>query len=229
MVRNGPASRRSERGTPIARVPGAAPEGTEPPPDGPTPAGSVCWGSLFERFFSADPDEAAGAAATFARMIRFWMVRVGVRDDEVCSDDLVQDVLLELTRSRAHIADPRALGGWLRITTVRKIQDRWRASRRTPSWQSQEPLESLPAPHLLPDEQVLRKQDHSDLLAAIGRLPPDLRECVQLQLRGLSESEIAQKLEARRVEGTPVQLHTVKNWLRKARGVLRHALLEKDA
>jgi RNA polymerase sigma factor (sigma-70 family) len=225
MVRNDRASPRSERQTDrparIVRPPGVAPEG-------PSAAGSVCWQSLFDRFFSPDPDEASGAAATFARMIRFWMIRAGVRDGEVSSDDLVQDVLLELTRSRAHIADPRALGAWLRITTLRKIRDRWRASRRAPTWQSGE-LESLPAPTLLPDEQVLRKQDHSDLLEAIDRLPPALRECIQLQLRGLSEPEIARKLEAGRREGSPVQLHTVKNWLRKARSVLRHSLLEKHA
>jgi len=226
---NGTACTRSDRRTPSLRRPGAVPAGAEGARDTAQAARSVCWVSLLERFVSPDPDEAAAAAATVARMVRFWMLRVGVRDAEVCSDDLVQDVLLELTRSRTQISDPRALGAWLRVTTVRKIQDRWRSARRTPPWQSTEPLESLPASTLLPDEQVLRKQDHSDLLEAIAGLPPALRECVQLQLRGLSESEIARKLEARRVEGAPVQLHTVKNWLRKARGVLRHALLEKHA
>lgn len=224
MVPKGTAWTRSDRRGPIVRPPGAAAAGAE---GAPSPASTVCWLSLFERFFSPDPDEAAAAAATFARMIRFWMIRAGVRDSQVCSDDLVQDVLLELTRSRVQIADPRALGAWLRITTLRKIRDRWRAARRAPAWQSREPLESLPAATLLPDEQVLRKQDHSDLLEAIDRLPPALRECIQLQLGGLSESQIACALEAHRVEGAPIQLHTVKNWLRKARGVLRHALREK--
>jgi len=191
--------------------------------------GRVAWDTLFEHFFAGDTDEAAAAAATFARMIRFWMLRLGVRDDEVSSDDLVQDVLLELTRARPGILDPRALGGWLRTTTVRKVQDRWRAAQRSPRWQCSDQIDALPAHALLPEEQVLRKQDHADLLDAIDRLPPLLRACVHLQLRGLSESEIALELQARRPTGPSVQLHSVKNWLRKARSELRHSLLERPS
>lgn len=187
------------------------------------------WARLFEQFFSADRREAAAAAATFARMIRFWVVRLGVRDDELSTDDLVQDVLLELTRSRLHIVDARALGGWLRTTTVRKVQDRWRAAQRSARCENGATVEDLPAPVLLPEEEILRKQDHCDLLEAIERLPSLLRECVQLQLRGLSEEEIAQRLDARGLDTAPVRRHSVKNWLRKARGELRSALLGKHS
>jgi len=204
-------------------------EESDTPERGPGPPGRAAWDTLFEHFFAGDAEEAAAAAGTFARMIRFWMLRLGVHDGELSSDDLVQDVLLELTRSRPGILDPGALGGWLRTTTVRKVQDRWRGARRGPRWQSSEPLESLPAPVLLPDEQVLRKQDHADLLAAIDRLPPRLRACIHLQLRGLSESEIARELQARHPAGPSVQLHSVKNWLRKARSELRHSLLERPS
>jgi RNA polymerase sigma factor (sigma-70 family) len=187
------------------------------------------WARLFEQFFSSDPHEAASAAATFARMIRFWIGRLGVRDAELSSDDLVQDVLLELTRSRSRIVEVHALGGWLRTTTVRKVQDRWRVAQRTARRENAAPIECLPAPVLLPEDHVLRKQDHSDLLEAIGRLPPLLRECVQLQLRGLSEAEIAERLDASGLDAAPVRRHSVKNWLRKARGELRSALLDKHS
>src|SRR5262245_11726227 len=150
------------------------------------------WARLFEQFFSADAREAACAAATFARMIRFWTVRLGVRDAELSSDDLVQDVLLELARSRAQIVDAGALGGWLRTTTVRKVQDRWRAARRNVQRENGAGVEHVPAAVLLPEDQILREQDHSDLLEAIERLSPLLRECVKLQLRGFSEAEIAE-------------------------------------
>ena len=193
-------------------------------------APTLPWARLLEQFFSDDLDEAAGAAALFARMIRFWLARLGVRDAELSSDDLVQDVLLELTRSRAHISDPRALGGWLRTTTVRKARDRWRVAQRAPRAHGGDRLESLPASALLPEEEVLRKQDHGDLLDAIARLPPLLRTCVRLQLRGLSEAEIVAALQADARSGAGdarVHRHSVKNWLRKARGALRQALLEK--
>jgi RNA polymerase sigma factor (sigma-70 family) len=196
---------------------------------GETSSGSPVWARLFEQFFSADPHEAAPAAATFARMIRFWTVRLGVRDAELSSDDLVQDVLLELTRSRAQIVDAGALGGWLRTTTVRKVQDRWRAAQRSARRENGTPLEYMPTPALLPEEHVLRKQDHGDLLEAIERLPPLLRECVRLQLRGLSETEIAERLTAAHPDTGPVRRHSVKNWLRKARGELRSALLDEHS
>jgi RNA polymerase sigma factor (sigma-70 family) len=191
--------------------------------------GSFPWARLFEQLFSADRREAASAAATFARMIRFWIARLGVSDAEVSSDDLVQDVLLELTRSRGQIVDARALGGWLRTTTVRKVQDRWRAAQRSVRRENGASVEGLPAPLLLPEEQILRKQDQSDLLEAIERLPPLLRECVELQLRGLSEAEIAERLGAGGLDAGPVRRHSVKNWLRKARGELRSALLDKHS
>jgi RNA polymerase sigma factor (sigma-70 family) len=200
-----------------------------PEDSGATSSGPFSWARLFEQFFSADPHEAASAAATFARTIRFWIVRLGVRDAEVSSDDLVQDVLLELTRSRAHIVDAGSLGGWLRTTTVRKVQDRWRGARRTVRRENAAAVESMLAPVLLPEEHVLRKQDHSDLLEAIERLPPLLRACVQLQLRGLSEAEIAERLDATGLDPAPIRRHSVKNWLRKARGELRSALLDKHS
>ncbi len=187
------------------------------------------WARLFEQFFSADRREAASAAATFARMIRFWIARLGVSDAEVSSDDLVQDVLLELTRSRADIVDTGALGGWLRTTTVRKVQDRWRAAQRNIRLENGTSIEGLPAPLLLPEEQILRKQDQADLLEAIERLLPLLRECVQLQLGGLSEAEIAERLDASGLDSAPVRRHSIKNWLRKARGELRSALLDKQS
>ncbi len=184
------------------------------------------WEQLFEEFFSDEPDESARAVATFARMIRFWIVRIGAHEGSFSTDDLVQDVLLELTRSRSSIHDPGAVGGWLRTTTTRKVQDRWRSAQRIPAWLCQDEPELLPEPALLPDEQVLRKQDHSDLLEAIAQLPPLLCQCIRLQLRGLSELEIARRLEAESEDAIRVPVHNVKNWLRKARSLLRSALLE---
>jgi len=213
---------RPSAGAPPALAGGERRDATLGPPTG---SGAVDWEGLFARFFSGEPGEAADAVATFARMIRFWMLRLGVRDSDLSSDDLVQDVLLELTRSRACIHDPTALGGWLRTTTTHKIRDRWRSRRRTPAWLHDVELDSVPAPTLLPDEQVLEKQDRSDLRHAIDRLPSVLRQCIELQLRGLSEAAIARELSDPDASHT-VPIHSVKNWLRKARSVLKHSLLE---
>ena len=191
-------------------------------PPAPSPE-ALPWNDLYDRLFARDPDVAAPAIETASRMIRFWLVRVGFRDAVCSTDDVVQDVLLELSRSRASIVDPRALGGWLRTTALRKARDRWRAAQRAPG-RASESLELLPAPVLLPDEEVMHKQDRSDLLAAIATLPALLRSCIELQLRGLSEIEIAARLEVEL--GAPVERHSVKNWLRKARTTLRVALLE---
>jgi RNA polymerase sigma factor (sigma-70 family) len=202
----------------------AAGEAVPGPVDAPLP-----WARLFGDFFSPDLRAAEPAAAVFARMIRFWLYRLGIQRSELGFEDLVQDVLLELARSRALIQEPGALGGWLRTTTIRKVSDRWRSAQRRPPTTEGDVLERAHVPLLLPEEQVLRKQDRAELLQAIERLDPLLRACIELHLRGLSELEIAREIEQRghRARGaSSVERHNVKNWLRKARQELRRLLTE---
>jgi RNA polymerase sigma factor (sigma-70 family) len=188
----------------------------------------LAWDALLEGFFSSDVRAAEAAAAVFVRLIRFWLHRVGLRETGLGYEDLVQDVLLELARSRGAIREPRALGGWLRTTTLRKLQDRWRALECRPVLAPLGPREHAGG-WLLPDAQVLAKEDRSELRQAIGRLPPLLRDCVQLHLAGRSEAEIACEIQARghRARGAAVvHVHNVKNWLRKARQELKRMLSE---
>jgi RNA polymerase sigma factor (sigma-70 family) len=191
--------------------------------------GSLPWASLFTAFFSPSLRDAQAASAVFARMIRFWLYRLGIQRSELCFEDLVQDVLLELTRSRVAIQEPQALGGWLRTTTIHKVQDRWRALQRQPPLAQAQAQERPEAPGLLPEAQVLQKEDRAELLQAIERLAPVLRDCIRLHLRGLSESEIAREIARRghRARGSSsVERHNIKNWLHKARQELKRILSE---
>ena len=67
-------------------------------------------------------------------LLRRWLRRYGVAGHE--ADDLVQDVLLVVTREVRrfeHNARPGAFRGWLRTILVHRLKDYWRRRDRQPS------------------------------------------------------------------------------------------------
>lgn len=137
----------------------------------------------------------------------------GNHDD---AQDLVQEVLLRVSRGLATY-QPGSMEGWLsRIATNAFLDDVRRKKRR--------PVEALPEdaervlPGALPADEALDAANLPDhVQAAVRALPPDYRAAVVLcDVVGLPYDEIADSLD--------VPIGTVRSRIHRGRSMLREAL-----
>lgn len=165
------------------------------------------------RTFSGAP---AGTARTFdAGVLEFAprlraFIRRRVRDDSV-ADDLTQETLLKVYRSRATLRDEARLEAWLYRIARGTIIDHHRRQR---------PQEELPAALAgeTPDEMVAMR---APVLASMKRfleeLPESYREPVRLaELEGLPLARIALRLD--------LSLTAVKSRVQRGRALLKKKL-----
>jgi len=115
----------------------------------------------------------------------FVRTRVG---SAATAEDLVQDILLALHRSRHTYLPDHPFGPWLRSISRNVLIDFFRSqARRTPAGVHPKPGEALVSPWAFVDDEAL-----SEALAA---LPKDQREAVMLlQVEELSVHEAAERI-----------------------------------
>ena len=132
------------------------------------------------------------------------------------TQDLVQEVLLRVSRGLATYR-PGSMEGWLsRIATNAFLDDVRRKKRR--------PVEALPddAERVLPgapaaDDALAAANLPDDVQAALRDLPPDFRSAVVLcDVVGMSYDEIAAALD--------VPIGTVRSRIHRGRSILREVL-----
>ena len=150
--------------------------------------------------------------------------RLLTRDDSE-AEDLLQETLLRGFRHRATLDPALNPKAWLFKIMRNAHIDRCRGRSARPAevslgnGEGPEPGGSEdPQPHLLdPEEILLRRLAIAEVRSAIRRLPPVLREAVELRdIEGLSYREIAT------VIGRPIG--TVMSRLARGRNLLREAL-----
>lgn len=136
-------------------------------------------------------------------------------------DDLLQEVVVTLLRHIDRLHETDAIGPWLRTVAINIARDAGRRHkvRRTA-------LES-PAVQARLDrsrhEDVDRAESMDRGRAALGiaqELPPDYREPMLLNLRGLSYKQIARLLE--------LPVSTIETRLFRARNMVREELQQRD-
>lgn len=90
-------------------------------------------------------------------------------------DDLVQDVFLRL-QMRASAAPVENVQGYLFRIAANVLIDR-RRHDQAHGWDRVRPLDEAadPVEELSPERTLIGKQDYSQLIASIGRLPPRMR------------------------------------------------------
>lgn len=156
----------------------------------------------------APPDFDAGVLAFAPRLRAF--IRRRVRDDAT-ADDLTQEALLKVFRSRGSLRDGTRLEAWLYRIARGTIIDHYRRRR---------PTEELPAALAgeSPDElAAMRARVHASMQRFLEELPAAYREPVRLaELEELPLARIALRLD--------LSLTAVKSRVRRGRAMLRKKL-----
>lgn len=141
------------------------------------------------------------------------------------TDDILQQVLLQLYLSLATLRAESSIFPWLYRVTCNECLDHLRRKPAIPfaelGWEGQEdehsPLLSLRDPGPLPEELAERHEDQLHLWAALAALPDRYRPVVSLRsFAGLSFREIARVLD--------VPESTAKTRFHRAKRLLRAAL-----
>ncbi|MBW2316085.1 MAG: sigma-70 family RNA polymerase sigma factor [Deltaproteobacteria bacterium] len=112
--------------------------------------------------------------------------------DEAAVEDIVQNTLLAIHRSRHTYRSERPFGPWMRAVARNAFLDHVRVrSRRV---EREVPLDAVPEPADDPAPMLERVGLSPELERALAELPAAQREAVELiQLRGLSVAEAAVK------------------------------------
>ncbi|MBA3346197.1 MAG: sigma-70 family RNA polymerase sigma factor [Gemmatimonadales bacterium] len=172
----------------------------------------------------ADGDESALAAlydewSDRVHTVAFWILR-----DADEAEDIVEETFWQAWRTASRY-DPRRSAGatWLVMIARSRALDRLRALRRRAVWTSAASTthtlldEAAAAGPKSPGTQPDRSERDSELASALGALPPEQREALELAFfGGLSHAEIAAAMAQ--------PLGTVKTRIRLAMQKLRQRL-----
>lgn len=152
----------------------------------------------------------------FAPRLRSYLLRGGA--DTTSAEEIVQDVMLTVWRRADRYASARAaVSTWIFTIARNRRIDRLRQANR-PEPQTGDPHFTPTAP-AAPDETTIAEQRRQRLRDALGLLPEEQAQIVELMyFGGLSQREIAERVD--------LPLGTVKSRVRLAMRRLRQALSE---
>ncbi|MGM1062293.1 RNA polymerase sigma factor [Saccharothrix sp. Mg75] len=108
-----------------------------------------------------------------------WHVARGHGLDRSTAEDVVQTVWLALLRHLDRLVEPRALAGWLVVTTRREAQRTWTPAHREAAL-SDELADHLESEHGLPEDAALVDDRDHRLWRAFGRLSQKCQELLRL-------------------------------------------------
>jgi RNA polymerase sigma-70 factor (sigma-E family) len=142
-------------------------------------------------------------------LVEMLWVFVGDRGE---AEDLCQEAFIRLHRAWGHINQSGNVGAYLRVTAFNLARSRLR--RRLVAVRRQPRPEREAAPV---DDRVVLREDQTEVVAAVRRLPRRQRECVVLRYWDeLSDPEIAATLG--------LSVNSVKTHLRRAFAALERML-----
>ncbi|MBM7813566.1 RNA polymerase sigma factor [Saccharothrix algeriensis] len=108
-----------------------------------------------------------------------WHVARGNGLDRSTAEDVVQTVWLSLLRHLDRIAEPRALAGWLIVTTRREAHRAWREANGRAAL-STDSAADVPDTRWLPETEALRDDRDRRLWRAFAALPRRCQELLRL-------------------------------------------------
>jgi RNA polymerase sigma factor (sigma-70 family) len=108
-----------------------------------------------------------------------WHVARGNGLDQTTAEDVVQTVWLSLLRHLDRIAEPRALAGWLIVTTRREAHRAWRERVGRAALSTDSALD-VPDDRWLPETEALRDDRDRRLWRAFSALPRRCQELLRL-------------------------------------------------
>lgn len=117
----------------------------------------------------------------------------GYESNPAVRDELAQDMALGVWRALAGFSGESSLKTYIyRIIHNVAVDHIRRAGREPKTFSSEE--DALMSATLSPEQDVARAQSHSQLLAAVQKLPLSLRQVVLLKLEDMSNIEIGMTL-----------------------------------
>jgi RNA polymerase sigma-70 factor, ECF subfamily len=149
---------------------------------------------------------------------RAMAVAVRVLRSESEAEDVVQETFLEIWRRAAQFDNQRGgAAAWVVTIARSRAIDRLRSSGTSSRAIEAASGSLVPTAERLPSEEAERRRDEVRVAAALGELPAEQRQTIELAyFEGLSQSEIAAKT------GSP--LGTVKMRVKLAMGKLAKSL-----
>jgi RNA polymerase sigma-70 factor (sigma-E family) len=125
--------------------------------------------------------------AHYAGLVRLALV---LADDHASAEDVVQDAFAKMHRSWGRLRDPDRALSYLRAAVVNGGRSRLRRLRVARAYVPPHPLDAASA-----EERAVDREDTTEVLAALRRLPTRQREVLVLRYYAdLSEAEIATTL-----------------------------------
>lgn len=171
---------------------------------------------ILERLAAGDMDAAAELYDRYAGQVLALARRILRNDGD--AEEVVQDVFSQAWRTAGAFEPARgSVGGWLLMMARTRAIDRLRARQSRPDTTAEPYADALPAPGMLPSEQVLSDEQARRVREALVALPEPQRQALELAYyEGLTQSEIAERLTE--------PLGTVKTRMRTALMTLRERL-----
>jgi RNA polymerase sigma-70 factor (ECF subfamily) len=200
-----------------------------PPPGGreaaaplaalPTAAGDAAAAAdrlLLARVAARDPEALAGLFDRHGAAVLGLLSRMLGRDGE--AEEVLQEVFLWVWQHPLRYDPSRSgLRGWLLVLARSRALDVLRASRSRRLREVGVALERPAALEPVPLEALEERERRRRIAAALGRLPPEQRQCIELAFfAGLSHSQVAARLSQ--------PLGTVKSRIQLGMAKLRAAL-----
>jgi RNA polymerase sigma-70 factor (ECF subfamily) len=151
----------------------------------------------------------------FERLVRGQILRL-TRDAEL-SDDLAQDIFLQLWKVLPAFTTAAALPSWIRKVTLNAVISHWRAQES-----QKRRLEALleafpPTPVEGPAATLIEEEDRDEVRAALEMLPADLRSILTLRIyENMSYEDLAESLG--------LEVGTVRSRLFRARQMMKDVL-----
>jgi RNA polymerase sigma-70 factor (ECF subfamily) len=161
--------------------------------------------SLLDRARHAgDGDSWRQLAAVYVPVLHGWLRRYDIQPAD--ADDLVQDVLLVVSRELAafeHNGRPGAFRGWLRLILVHRLRDFWRRRQYRPTAGGGSDLlrqlDQLEDPHSELSGQWNREHDRHLLLQLVAQIESRFQESTRVAFRrtvidGAEPGQVAHEL-----------------------------------
>ena len=128
--------------------------------------------------------------------------------------DIVQDVFLEYWKKRRDFSDPVSL----KVFFYRSLRNRCLNEIRRSSAKQHYSIDDIAERESMEflEEQVIREETAMIIRKNIAQLSPQVRQVLELSMTGISNQEIADKLD--------ITIHTVKSHKKKAYLLLRDQL-----
>jgi RNA polymerase sigma-70 factor (ECF subfamily) len=126
---------------------------------------------------------------------RAMAIAMRVLRNESEAEDVVQETFLEVWRRAAQFDNQRGgVAAWVVTIARSRAIDRLRSTGTTSRAIEAASGTLEPPPEALPSDEVERRRDEARVAAALGELPIEQRQTIELAyFEGLSQSEIAQR------------------------------------